>query len=258
VSGSGCWWRIAAIGCIKGGFVMAQELGINLENVRLRLGTQDFDLTCGFARGEITAVVGASGSGKSTLLNLVAGFEEPDEGRVLIDGHDMTGLDPSQRPVSVIFQDNNLFAHLDVFTNVALGVSPSLTLDAAGRAAIADALSRVGLAGFEKRTPDTLSGGERQRAALARTLVRKRSVMLLDEPFAALDPGLRTGMAALLAELHRDGGNTVLIVTHQPDEVRKLAKNVVFLDAGRVLYSGLVDGFFASQNVKAIETFLTG
>lgn len=236
----------------------AEDFGIRLENVKLRLGTQDFDLDCGFVRGKITAVVGASGSGKSTLLNLVAGFEMPDDGRVLIEGRDMEGLDPSQRPVSVIFQDNNLFAHLDVFTNVALGVSPSLKLTGVERAAIRDALNRVCLAGFDKRLPNTLSGGERQRAALARTLVRNRSVILLDEPFAALDPGLRAGMAGLLAELHKDTGNTVLIVTHQPEDVRKLAENVVFLDRGRVIYIGSVNGFFASQNVKAIETFLTG
>lgn len=235
-----------------------QDYGIRLDAIKLRLGTQDFDLDCGFAQGRITAVVGASGSGKSTLLNLVAGFEVPDEGRVLIDGQHMEGLDPSQRPVSMIFQDNNLFAHLDVFTNIALGISASLKLTALDRGAIGEALSRAGLSGFEKRMPNTLSGGERQRAALARTLVRKRSVMLLDEPFAALDPGLRSGMAGLLSQLHLEMGNTVLIVTHQPDEVRKLAENVVFLDAGRVLYSGPVDGFFASQNVKAIDTFLHG
>jgi thiamine transport system ATP-binding protein len=234
------------------------QKSIRLENVKLRLGTQDFSFDCLFEPDVVTTVVGASGSGKSTLLNLVAGFETPDEGRILMSGEDMTTVDPSSRPVSLIFQDNNLFAHLDVFTNVAFGVNPSLRLSADDRGRISDALSRVGLAGFEKRLPSTLSGGERQRAALARTLVRDRPVMLLDEPFAALDPGLRSGMAGLLSDLQRENANTVLLVTHQPEEVRRLASRVLFLDHGRILFNGFVEAFFAGGAAKEIDTFLKG
>ncbi|GAK71363.1 thiamine ABC transporter ATP-binding protein [Agrobacterium rubi TR3 = NBRC 13261] len=236
----------------------AQEWSVRLDNVTLTLGHQEFLLDCGFERGKVTAVVGPSGSGKSTLLNLVAGFEAPDAGRVLIDGHDMRGLDPSQRPVSLIFQDNNLFSHLDIVTNVGLGVSPSLRLSSEDKARISQALERVGLGGFEKRMPSTMSGGERQRAALARALVRQRAVMLLDEPFAALDPGLRSGMAALLKQLHADMQNTVLLVTHQPDDIRRLADAVIFLSDGRVLYKGSVEDFFAATHIDAISTFLSG
>lgn len=231
---------------------------VQLDNVRLRLGSQDFAFDCAFERGVVTAVTGASGSGKSTLLNLVAGFERPDEGRIVIEAQDMTEFDPAERPVSLIFQENNLFAHLDVFTNVALGVSPSLKLSADDRARIGDALSRVGLAGFESRLPATLSGGERQRAALARTLVRNRPVMLLDEPFAALDPGLRSGMASLVSELQAEEANTVLLVTHQPEDVKRLAKRVLFLDRGRILFNGPVDAFFAGNAGEEIATFLNG
>lgn len=234
------------------------EFAVGLDKVTLRLGTQDFDLDCTFPQGQTTAVVGASGSGKSTLLNLIAGFEVPDSGRVLIGGQDMKALDPSERPVSSIFQDNNLFVHLDIFTNVALGISPGLKLRAEDRQRIDVALTRVGLAGFDKRLPGTLSGGERQRAALARALVRKRPIMLLDEPFAALDPGLRAGMASLLLDLHAETKNTVIIVTHHPDDIKKLAQRVVFLDRGRVVYSGATADFFATQNVKAVESFLNG
>ncbi|NTF08765.1 ATP-binding cassette domain-containing protein [Agrobacterium rubi] len=236
----------------------AQELGVSLDNVTLTLGHQEFVLDCTFERGKVTAVVGPSGSGKSTLLNLVAGFEAPDAGRVLIDGHDMRGLDPSQRPVSLIFQDNNLFSHLDIVTNVGLGVSPSLRLSSEDKARISQALARVGLGGFEKRMPSTMSGGERQRAALARALVRQRAVMLLDEPFAALDPGLRSGMAALLKQLHADMQNTILLVTHHPDDIRRLADAVIFLSNGRVLYKGSVEDFFAATHIDAISTFLSG
>jgi thiamine transport system ATP-binding protein len=232
------------------------DWGACLDNITLKLGNQDFAFDCGFERGKVTAVVGPSGSGKSTLLNLVAGFEAPDVGRVLIDGQDMHGLDPSERPVSLIFQDNNLFAHLDIFTNVGLGVNPSLKLSQNEKTSVKTALARVGLAGFEKRLPSSMSGGERQRAALARALVRKRSLMLLDEPFAALDPGLRAGMAGLLKDLHGEMKNTILLVTHHPDDIRRLAQSVVFLSAGRILYKGSVDDFFAAKDVEEINTFL--
>jgi thiamine transport system ATP-binding protein len=234
----------------------ALDYGVSLDDMTLALGQQRFALNCRFESGKITAVVGPSGSGKSTLLNLVAGFENPDAGRVLIGEQDMAGLDPSERPVSLIFQDNNLFSHLDIFTNVGLGVSPSLRLSAADRKAISHALARVGLGGFEKRLPSTLSGGERQRAALARALVRQRAVMLLDEPFAALDPGLRSGMATLLKELHDDMKNTVLLVTHHPDDIRRLAQNVVFLSNGHVVYAGEIEDFFAATHVEEIRRFL--
>lgn len=234
------------------------DFTVRLEKISLRLGMQAFDLDCAFPQGGVTAVVGASGSGKSTLLNLVAGFELPDGGRVTIGGRDMANLDPSERPVSSIFQDNNLFAHLDVFTNVALGVSPALRLQADDRQRIEEALTRVGLGGFGKRLPGTLSGGERQRAALARALVRKKPVMLLDEPFAALDPGLRAGMTSLLLDLHAETKNTVIIVTHHPDDIKRLARRVVFLEGGRVIYQGSVEDFLATQNVKAVDSFMNG
>ena len=188
----------------------SDQAKVTLEQVSLQLGQQHFFFDTSFEEAKVTAVVGPSGSGKSTLLNLVAGFEKPTGGRVLIGAEDMGGRDPAERPISLIFQDNNLFAHLDIATNIGLGISPSLRLTQDDKAKIASALERVGLAGFEKRLPSSMSGGERQRAALARALVRQRAVMLLDEPFAALDPGLRSGMAGLLKELQSENGNTVL------------------------------------------------
>lgn len=234
----------------------AENFGASLDGVTLKLGQQDFELQCGFARGRITAVVGPSGSGKSTLLNLVAGFEVPDAGRVMIDGQEMGETSPAQRPVSVVFQDNNLFAHLDIFTNVGLGISPSLKLSSEEKSAILRALDRVGLSGFERRMPATMSGGERQRAALARALVRRRAVMLLDEPFAALDPGLRAGMAGFLKELHIELGGTILLVTHHPDDIRRLADCVVFLARGRAIFQGSSDEFFNATHLDDIRAFL--
>ena len=232
--------------------------GIVLEKVELRLGTRDFRFDCALPAGAVTAVIGASGSGKSTLLNLVAGFETPDRGRVVIAGDDATDKHPSERPVSLIFQDNNLFTHLDLFTNVGLGISPSLKLSAEDRKAISEALVRVGLGGFDKRMPGTLSGGERQRAAFARTLVRRKPVLLMDEPFAALDPGLRLSMANLLLDLRRETRNTVLIVTHDPDEVGRLAEHAVFIDHGRILLQAPAKEFLGRRDIPAIADFLSG
>ena len=228
---------------------------IALKAVQLSLGNNSFRFDCSFERGAVTAVVGPSGSGKSTLLNLVSGFEQPESGTVEIDGVDVSRLTPAERPVSLIFQDNNLFAHLDLFTNVGLGMDPSLSLDAAGRQAVRDALARVGLEGFDKRKPPSLSGGERQRAAFARALVRKKPVLLLDEPFAALDPGLRSDMAALLLALHRETENTVLMVSHDRDEVMELADHILFLDHGRIVFSGAPTAFEKSD-ISSINRFL--
>ncbi len=229
---------------------------VRLEQVSLQLGQQHFFFDTSFEEAKVTAVVGPSGSGKSTLLNLVAGFEKPTGGRVLIGSDDMGGRDPAERPISLIFQDNNLFAHLDIATNIGLGISPSLRLTQDDKAKIASALERVGLAGFEKRLPSSMSGGERQRAALARALVRQRAVMLLDEPFAALDPGLRAGMAGLLKELQSENGNTVLLVTHHPDDIRRLADAVVFLSDGKILFQGATEAFFSATDIPEVGAFL--
>ncbi|AQZ50274.1 ATP-binding cassette domain-containing protein [Martelella mediterranea] len=207
---------------------------ITLDDVALRLGDKDFLFDGQIEGAKVSAVTGRSGSGKTTLLNLIAGFEKPDSGEILIAGERMNGLHISRRPVTVVFQENNLFAHLDIFTNVGLGLDPALKLDEAGREKVRDALKRVGLEGYDKRKPATLSGGERQRAAFARALVRDRPVLLLDEPFAALDPDMRGEMGRLLLELHRESGNTVVIVSHEPDEVEAIADHRLVVEDGQL------------------------
>ncbi|MBU2329010.1 MAG: ATP-binding cassette domain-containing protein [Alphaproteobacteria bacterium] len=230
--------------------------GIRLDDVHLTLGHRAFHFDCGFGRGRITAVVGPSGSGKSTLLNLVSGFERPDSGHIEIAGRDVTDLAPAERPVSLVFQDNNLFSHLDLFTNIGLGIHPAMRLTPADRRAISDALTRVGLPGYERRLPGSLSGGERQRVAFARALVRHRPVLLLDEPFAALDPGLRAAMVELLVDLHAETRATVLIVTHDPRDVERLADDVTFIDDGHVLVKTDKMTFFQSHDIAAVQNFL--
>lgn len=229
---------------------------VRLENVSFSYGetTLLFDAT--FRASRITAVMGPSGSGKSTLLNLVAGFEMPDAGRVLIAGRDVSGMQPSARPVSMVFQENNLFAHLSVADNVGLGRSPSLRLDAVDREAIAEALRHTGLSGKERRLPRELSGGERQRVALARVLVRDRPVLLLDEPFASLGPALREDMLGLVTMVQAEREMTVLFVTHQPEDARRIAQDVVFLEDGRIAARGDAEGFFAETGPEAFLRYI--
>jgi thiamine transport system ATP-binding protein len=214
---------------------------VEMSAVALQLGTQRFAFDLQIAAGQFVAVAGPSGAGKSTLFNLIAGFETPASGHLTIGGHDMANVAPGKRPISLVFQDNNLFAHLDVFTNVALGIRPDLRLDGVEKAAVAVALARAGLGGYERRLPGTLSGGERQRSAFARALVRRRPLVLLDEPFAALDHGSRKEMGRLLADLHRDEGFTVLMITHDLDEARSLADHFVMIEAGRVVRAGPIE-----------------
>ena len=209
---------------------MTQSPSIVLDSATLALGDKNFRFSGEIAGGRVTAVTGRSGSGKTTLLNLIAGFEKPDSGRVIIGGATMNGLHVAKRPVTVVFQENNLFAHLDIFTNTGLGLNAHLRLDRNDRQKISHALARVGLEGFESRMPASLSGGERQRAAFARALVRNRPVLLLDEPFAALDPEMRGEMGALLLELHAETGNTVMIVSHEPGEVEEIADHRLVIE----------------------------
>jgi thiamine transport system ATP-binding protein len=217
-------------------------LEIVLDHVTFHYAEMAMDFDLSFAATSVTAIMGPSGAGKSTLLNLVAGFEAPSAGRILIDGEDMTSRPPAARPVSMVFQENNLFSHLDVAANVGLGRSPALKLSMEDRAAVADALARTGLSGKEKRLPSELSGGERQRVALARVLVRDRPVLLLDEPFASLDAALRAEMTELVGELHARAQMTVLMVTHDAEDARRIADRVLRIEAGRAAaFDGMKD-----------------
>lgn len=209
-----------------------------------------------FPQGELTAILGPSGSGKSTLLNLIAGFEDPQSGRVAIGGVDVTDLSPDRRPVTMIFQDNNTFAHLDVWSNVALGVSPALKLDGKQRALVSAALEQVGLAALKDRRPAEVSGGERQRIALARALVRDRPVLLLDEPFAALGPALRRDMLDLVKDLQRAKGLTVLMVSHQPEDAAYAASHAAYVENGRILALRPVKDLFAATDLPGLTAYL--
>jgi thiamine transport system ATP-binding protein len=229
---------------------------IRLEHVAFSYGGPAMNFDVEIEASAITAIMGPSGSGKSTLLNLIAGFEMTRAGRILVGGADVTGLEPAARPVSMVFQENNLFAHLTVEQNVGLGRSPALRLKEVDREAVMSALARTDLAGKEKRLPRELSGGERQRVALARVLVRDRPVLLLDEPFASLGPALREDMLDLVASVHAERGMTIVLVTHQPEDARRVAQRMVFVEGGTVAATGETEFFFGPGGPEAFRRYI--
>ncbi len=202
---------------------------LRLDGLRITLG--DFSLAADMEipHPGITAIIGPSGGGKSTLLAAIGGFLTPDTGHVFWNGSNITTLPPGDRPMTTLFQDNNLFPHLTIAQNVGLGISPALRLSVTDRDLIASVIDRVGLTGLADRKPAQLSGGQQSRVALARALARNKPVVLLDEPFSALGPGLRNEMLDLVAETL---GGTVLMVTHDPADALRIAQNAVLISGG--------------------------
>lgn len=230
---------------------------LTLDHVELRWDDWTLSANLTIAKGAKVAVLGPSGAGKSTLLAAIAGFLRPSRGRILWEGRDITDLPPAERPMSLIFQDNNLFPHLTAFENVGLGLRPDLKLDAAARAAVSEALERVGLGGFADRKPGQLSGGQAARVALARALLRHRPLMLLDEPFGALGPALKAEMLSLVGDLVAETGATLLMVSHEPDDAKALAEQVVLVTDGTVHPPVATETIFANPP-EALRAYLGG
>jgi thiamine transport system ATP-binding protein len=217
----------------------------------------DFHLSADWtapAGGRI-AVMGQSGAGKSTLLALIAGFLTPASGRIVWNGQDLAPVPAGKRPLTILFQDQNLFPHLTVAQNLGLGLRPDLRLSAADDARIEAALARVGLAGLGPRRPAQLSGGQASRAALARALLRARPILLLDEPFAALGPALRTEMLALVREVADDAGALVFLVTHDPEDALALGGDTAFV-AGGVVHPPVATAALLSAPPATVRDYL--
>ncbi|MFC0323289.1 thiamine ABC transporter ATP-binding protein [Gallibacterium melopsittaci] len=214
---------------------------INLQQVKYDYPPMEMYFDLQLVAGERVAIVGASGAGKSTLLNLIAGFAIPQQGEIWLNGENHTKTEPHQRPVSMLFQDNNLFNHLTVAQNLALGIKPSLSLSKNEQQQVELVAEQVGLQDFLNRLPDTLSGGQKQRVALARTLLRHRPILLLDEPFSALDPELRQEMVELVAKICEEKQLCLLLVTHQLSEVIGIMNRVIRVENGMISENYLVE-----------------
>ena len=207
---------------------------IRLDNLFLADDTLPMTFDLQVAEGERIAIIGPSGAGKSTLLNLIAGFVLPTQGNIWLNGENHTRSAPYERPVSMLFQENNLFPHLTVQQNLALGLKTSLKLTALEQDQIEQVADAVGLTSFLSRLPNSLSGGQKQRVALARCLLRDKPILLLDEPFSALDPELRMDMLNLIDELCHSKNLTLLLVTHQPSELTGKVDRMLRIENGRI------------------------
>ncbi|EBA14654.1 ABC thiamine transporter, ATPase subunit [Roseobacter sp. SK209-2-6] len=196
----------------------------------------DFTISADFSlgAGDKAAIIGPSGAGKSTLIQALSGFLPLRQGRILWKGADLTPLLPGDRPTATLFQDGNLFPHLTAGQNAGLGLQPDLRLSKAQEERVGEALKRVGLEGLEDRKPSELSGGQQSRVALARVLLQRKEILLLDEPFAALGPALKADMLDLVSEIVTDTGATLLMVSHDPQDARRIADQGILVAEGRV------------------------
>ena len=207
-------------------------------------------------RGELFSLLGGSGCGKTTLLRMIAGFERPDAGRIVIDGVDMADVPPYARPVNMMFQSYALFPHMSVAHNVAFGLRQDGVPARERRARVAEALELVQLVGFDDRRPHQLSGGQRQRVALARSLVKRPKLLLLDEPLAALDRKLREQTQRELVRIQAQVGITFVMVTHDQEEAMTMSSRIGVMQAGRIVQVGAPGEVYDSPASRFVADFI--
>lgn len=228
---------------------------IELKHVLYDYDAQQMNFDFIVEQGEIVTILGPSGAGKSTLLNLIAGFIPPKDGQIILNGKDETYSSPSKRPVSMLFQDNNLFTHLSVKQNLALGLCPSLKLNDSQKKQLLTIADRIGLSQYLNAYPYQLSGGQKQRVALGRCLLQHRPILLLDEPFSSLDPKLKKEMFALLYEVYEEYHLTILMVTHQLEDIHLDHDRCLVVVDGRILFDGNYAEITQESN-KQISAYL--
>jgi putrescine transport system ATP-binding protein len=231
---------------------------IRIDKVVKRFG--DFvavdEVSLDIYRGEIFCLLGGSGCGKTTLLRMLAGFEEPTAGRVFIDGADMAGVPPYERPVNMMFQSYALFPHMTVEQNVGFGLKQEGVARAEREHRVAEMLGIVKLQGFEKRKPHQLSGGQRQRVALARSLVKRPKLLLLDEPLGALDKKLREHTQFELVNIQERLGVTFVVVTHDQEEAMTLASRIGVMDQGAIVQVGTPHEIYEFPATRFVADFI--
>jgi len=231
---------------------------IRFENVTKRFGdfTAVNNLSLTVFEREFFALLGASGCGKSTLLRMLAGFEEPTEGRILLDGQDLRGIPPYRRPVNMMFQSYALFPHMSVEKNIAFGLKQEGMPKADIEKRVAEMLKLVKLERFAKRKPHQLSGGQRQRVALARSVAKRPKVLLLDEPLGALDKKLREETQFELMDLQQNLGLTFVVVTHDQEEAMTMADRIAILDKGEVMQVATPTEVYEAPSSRFVAGFV--
>ncbi len=205
---------------------------------------------------EFFCLLGPSGCGKTTLMRMLAGFEVPTEGQILLDGMDVSNIPPNKRPINMVFQSYAVFPHMTVFDNVAYGLKVTGAAKADIHTKVTEALSLVQLSGFEDRKPDQMSGGQRQRVALARALVKKPKVLLLDEPLSALDAKLRDQMRLELVKLQEQVGITFIMVTHDQDEALSMASRIAVINKGVVAQISTPRDLYEQPSSRFVADFI--
>ncbi len=234
------------------------EIILELEDIKKRFGDTEVlkGISLWIEKGEFITFLGASGCGKTTTLRIIAGLEDPDEGRVRLNGQDVTGREPNERNVNTVFQNYALFPHMDVYANVAYG----LRLKKVPKKEIAERvkamLEMVQLSGYEKRMPSELSGGQRQRVAIARAVINDPQVLLLDEPLGALDLQLRRQMQVELKRIQKRLGITFIYITHDQEEALNMSDRIVVMQEGRFEQIGTPDAVYYHPRTSYVARFV--
>ncbi len=235
-----------------------QKPYVRIEKVTKKFGdfTAVDDVSLSIYRGEFFSLLGGSGSGKTTLLRMLAGFERPTEGKIFIDGVDMSSVPPYERPVNMMFQSYALFPHMTVESNIAFGLHQDKVGKAEIKERVAEALNLVQLSQFGKRKPHQLSGGQRQRVALARALVKRPKLLLLDEPLGALDKKLREQTQFELVNIQEKVGITFIVVTHDQEEAMTMSSRIAVMNRGYIAQIGTPTEIYEYPNSRFTAEFI--
>lgn len=209
-----------------------------LDNVKLSRKTLELCFTLNIPKGKCVAIMGTKEAGKTSLLHLIAGFEQPSSGTICFGGHSLSHLLPAHRPLTILFQEHNLFDHLTIWDNIALGLRGTLHLSYQDRQLMERVLGWVGLEGWEKKKPQDIPHAQQQRAAIAQGILQRRPLWLLDDPFSMLTPDERGQILALIQEIHQELNLTTLLVTHHPEDAAFIAQRILFMSQGKIIVSG--------------------
>ena len=235
------------------GFLRAEQLGKRFDGMA---ASAVDEISLSINKGEIFALLGSSGCGKSTLLRMLAGFEKPSSGKVVLNGVDITALPPNERPINMMFQSFALFPHLNIWDNIAFGLKRESMPRAQIQTRVEEMLSVVQLEAFAKRKPHQLSGGQQQRVALARSLAKRPQLLLLDEPLGALDKKLRERTQFELVNILESVGVTCVMVTHDQEEAMAMASRIAVMSHGRVLQIGTPREIYEHPNCRFVANFI--